>query len=47
MSAEELIKKLHLLRWTQEVRPGHPWRGQTLVNRKQVEELIKEEFDGN
>lgn len=42
MTTEEALRKLGLLEWTQEVRPGHPWQNQILVNRKDVEALLKE-----
>ncbi len=42
MTLEQLITKLRALRWTQEVRPGHPWNGDLLVRREDVEDLLKE-----
>jgi hypothetical protein len=46
MTAEEALRKLRCLEWTEEVRPGHPWQGQILVNRREVEKLLKEATDG-
>lgn len=42
MTTEEAIRKLRTLRWTEELRPDHPWFGQLLVNRTEVEDLLKE-----
>lgn len=42
MTTEEALRKLRCLEWTEEVRAGHPWQGQILVNRREVEELLKE-----
>jgi hypothetical protein len=47
MTTEEALRALRCLEWTEEVRPGHPWRGQILVNRREVEKLLKEVTDGN
>lgn len=41
-----LLTKLSALEWTEERRPGHPWQGQILVNRKEVEQMIREAANG-
>lgn len=47
MNTEEALHKLKCLEWTQELRSGHPWEGQILVNRKEVEQLLKEATKNN
>lgn len=47
MTTEEALRKLRCLEWTEEVRRDHPWYGQILVNRREVEKLLKEATDGN
>lgn len=42
MTTKEALEKLRCLEWTQEVRPGHPWHNQILVNREDVKELLRE-----
>jgi hypothetical protein len=39
---KEALDKRRRLEWTQEVRPGHPWHNQILVNREHVKELLRE-----
>lgn len=42
MTTAEALRKVKTLEWTQEVRPGHPWHNQILVNREDVINLVKE-----
>lgn len=42
MTTEEALQKLRLLSWTEELRPQHPWYRELLVNRSEVEDLLKE-----
>lgn len=42
MTYEEALRKLRALQWTEEIRPGHPWYRELLVNRNEVEDLLKE-----
>lgn len=45
MTIEEALRKLRGLGWTQEVRPDHPFNGAILVQRSDVEALLKEVAD--
>lgn len=37
-----LLEKLSHLEWTEEKQPQHPWKGDILVRRKDVERIIEE-----
>lgn len=47
MNTAEALHKLRCPEWTEEVRHDHPWYGQILVNRREVEKLLKEATNGN
>lgn len=42
MTPEQLLQKIKALEWTQEVRPSHPWNGDILVRKSDVEALIRD-----
>lgn len=42
MTTEDALRKLRCLKWTEEVRPGHPWHNQILVNREDMRRLVEE-----
>ena len=41
MTPEQLLEKVKSLEWTQEVRQDHPWSGDILVRKSDVEALIR------
>ncbi len=43
MTTEQALRKLRGLEWTQEVRPGHPWSGDIMVRRSEVEQILRGE----